>query len=90
MPLLPLIPDRPDAGVWSIAHALMAPGGLPIGTRTTVIRRDDGGLLLHAPGALTPADIDAIRALGPVRAVVASNREHHLFARAALTAFPGA
>jgi len=90
MPLLPLIPDRPAAGLWTLAHALNAPGGLPIGTRTTVIRLDDGGLVLHAPGALTPADVDAIRALGPVRAVVAPNREHHLFARAAVVAFPGA
>ncbi|MBL8619488.1 MAG: DUF4336 domain-containing protein [Deltaproteobacteria bacterium] len=90
MSLLPLISDRPDAGVWSVAHALNAPGGLPIGTRSTVIRRDDGALILHAPGALTPADIEAIRALGPVVAVVAPNREHHLFARAAVAAFPGA
>lgn len=90
MPLVPLVPERPDAGVWTLAHPFRAPGGLPIGTRTTVVRLDDGGLVLHAPGPLAPADRDAIAALGPVRAVVAPNREHHLFARAAMQAFPGA
>jgi Domain of unknown function (DUF4336) len=61
-----------------------------MGTRTTVFRLPDGGVVVHAPGALDEGTRAEIRALGPVRAVVAPNLLHHMFYGAALEAFPGA
>ena len=54
--------------------------GLEVGTRMTVIRLDDGSLLLHSPVALDARLRRELDALGPVRFVVAPNRVHHLYA----------
>jgi hypothetical protein len=53
--------------------------GAEIGVRMTVIRLHDGGLMLHSPVRLDRDTRDALDALGPVRAVVAPSRIHHLF-----------
>ncbi|MCG8590057.1 MAG: DUF4336 domain-containing protein [Proteobacteria bacterium] len=65
-------------------------GSLQLGTRTSVVRLADGGLWVHSPGPLRPDQCDAIRALGPVRALVASNCLHHLHLAEAQRAFPDA
>ena len=75
--------DR-DLGV--IDHPLTV-GGLALGTRTTVIRRGDGSVVLVSPGPLDDADAAAIAALGPVRALVAPNLMHHRFLPAAAARF---
>jgi len=70
-------------------------------TRMTVIRLTDGGLFLHSPirldGGLRAAPIrldGGLRAeldgLGEVRAIVAPNKFHHLFAGDACAAYPKA
>jgi hypothetical protein len=74
----------PDLAV--IDHPLQT-RGLAVGTRTTVVRRGDGSLLLISPGPLTDDDAAAIAALGPVRALVAPNLLHHMFLGAALARF---
>lgn len=53
--------------------------GLQVGARMTVIRTADGGLFVHSP--LRPDEVlfRAVDAIGPVRAIVAPNRFHHLF-----------
>jgi hypothetical protein len=48
-------------------------------TRMTVIRLPDGGLFLHSPVRLDDRLRGELDALGPVRAVVAPNKAHHLF-----------
>jgi hypothetical protein len=50
-----------------------------IGARMTVVRLRDGGLLLHSPVRLDAGTRSALDALGPVRAVVAPSKVHHLF-----------
>ena len=85
---MPLVNRAPD--LWTVDHALAIGGFLPLGTRTTIVRLGDGRLLVHAPGKLEDADVTAIRALGPVAAIVAPNRLHHLFFDAARAAFPEA
>ena len=77
----------PDLAV--IDHPLKV-GGLALGTRTTVVRRADGGVLLISPGPLDDGDAAEVAAFGPVRAVVAPNLMHHLFLPAALARFPEA
>ncbi len=84
----PLVAVAP--GVWTVHHPEFSVGGLGIGTRTNVFRLPDQTLALHAPGPLDGEQREAIRALGPVSAVVIPNLMHHLFAGAALAAFPEA
>lgn len=50
-----------------------------IGARMTVVRLRDGSLFLHSPVRLDPETRSALDALGPVRAVVAPSKVHHLF-----------
>ncbi len=60
--------------------------GCRLGTRTTILRRDEE-LLLISPG---PLDWDSISKLGKVTALVAPNKMHHLFLSEALVRFPDA
>jgi hypothetical protein len=61
-----------------------------IGARMTVIRLADGGLLLHSPVRLDEETKRALEDLGPVRAVVAPSKVHHLFAGEYARAYPDA
>lgn len=61
-----------------------------IGARMTVIRLPDGGLFLHSPVRLDGETRAALDALGPVRAVVAPSKVHHLFVADYAAAYPGA
>jgi hypothetical protein len=56
----------------------------------TVLRADDGRLVLWSPVAMTAAHHEALRALGEVRTLVAPNAFHHVHLAAAVAAFPGA
>jgi hypothetical protein len=64
--------------------------GVRLRSRTTVVRLDDGGLLLHSPAPPTAALTERLRALGPVRWLVVPNCFHHLGAPAAAAQFPEA
>lgn len=64
--------------------------GFHVGTRMTVVRLAGGGLLLHSPVPVTAALRTAIDALGPVRHIVCPNLFHHLYAGAAVAAWPQA
>lgn len=81
--------ERLAEEIWSVAHDFKMMG-IAIGTRTTVVRLADGGLFLHSPGPLSPALIEAIKALGPVRAIVAPNDFHHLYVEENAAAWPSA
>ena len=86
------------AGPRSLAPTLWVverPFKLPIvkaevGTRMTIIRLNDGNLFLHSPVKLDSELKRALNALGPVGAVVAPNRGHHLFVRAYVESYPQA
>jgi hypothetical protein len=81
-PIVSLAPD-----LWTIRHPAAGVGGL--GTRTTLVRLPTGGLWLHSPGdlAASRAEIDA---LGPVTALVAPSKFHHLYLPAAHGYWPAA
>ena len=53
--------------------------GVQTGTRMTVVRLADGGLFVHSPVSLDGETREAIDALGPVKALVAPSRLHHLY-----------
>jgi Domain of unknown function (DUF4336) len=83
--LTTVVADR----IWSLERPVWF-SGARLRTRTTVVRLDDGSLLLHTPAPPTDALAQELRALGPVRWLVVPNRWHHLGAPAAAAHFPEA
>lgn len=83
--LTPLVADR----IWSLERPVWF-SGARLRTRTTIVRLDDGGLLLHTPPPPTETLVEQLRALGPVRWLVVPNCWHHLGAPAAAVRFPEA
>lgn len=63
--------------------------GVETGTRTTIVRLGDG-LLVHSPGPLDAETRARVAALGPVVAIVAPSKFHHLYAGDWARAFPEA
>lgn len=83
--LTPVVDDK----IWSLDRPVWF-GGVRLRARTTVVRLDDGSLLLHTPAPPTDALSEHLRALGPVRWLVVPNCWHHLGAPAAAAHFPEA
>jgi hypothetical protein len=81
--------DRFAADLW-IETRPMRFWGVETGTRMTVVRLSGGGLFVHSPVALHRETKAAVDALGPVVAVVAPSRFHHLFVAEWRQAYPGA
>lgn len=83
--------------LWIADGAVAEVAGFRYPTRMAVVRLADGGLFIWSPTALDAELMAAVRALGPVRHVVAPNALHHLhlddwqdaFAPARFTAPPG-
>ncbi|ALK96852.2 MULTISPECIES: DUF4336 domain-containing protein [unclassified Massilia] len=82
-----LTPVAPN--LWHMERGFKA-AGLPVTSRMTVVRFDDGRLWLHSPVRFDDAVADQLRSLGTVAWIVAPNRAHHLFARHARRMFPDA
>jgi hypothetical protein len=78
----------PDA-IW-VSERPVWFSGVRLRARSTVVRLEDGGLLLHSPPAPTDEFSAAVGALGEVRWIVVPNAFHHLGARAAAARFPSA
>jgi hypothetical protein len=57
---------------------------------TTVLRLDDGSLMLHSPAPVADGVAEQLRALGQVRWLVVPNCFHHLGTPAAAVQFPDA
>jgi hypothetical protein len=68
---------------------LVMPGGVRIGTRTSLVRLRDGRLWVHSPGPVGDAGFEAIAKLGEVAHVVAPNLLHNLFVKEWLARHPG-
>ena len=80
--LTTIVVDR----IWSIERPVWF-SGARLRARTTVVRLDDGSLLLHTPAPPTDALAEELRVLGPVRWLVVPNCWHHLGAPAAAACF---
>lgn len=76
-------------GLWVQARPLRF-AGVETGTRMSVVRLADGGLFVHSPVSLDIATREAVDALGPVKAVVAPSRFHHLYVGEWIKAYPDA
>jgi hypothetical protein len=77
-------------GLWVDARPLRAGPFLELGTRMSVVRLADGGLLLHSLVEIDDETRAALGDLGPVRFLVAGNKLHHLSLASAVRAFPKA
>jgi hypothetical protein len=84
--VLPAAADAPCVhalgdGVWFHEREL-APGphGPRLPTRMGIVRLSDGSLWIWSPLPPTPALLDALATLGPVRSVLAPSTLHHLWA----------
>ena len=64
--------------------------GLETGTRMTIVRLASGGLFVHSPVALDAELRTAVDALGPVTAIIAPSRFHHLYVGEWAAAYPAA
>lgn len=84
-PLTPIVDDR----IWATERPVWF-SGVRLRVRTTIVRLDDGGLLLHSPAPPDDALVERLRALGPVRWLVIPNVFHHLGTPAAAARFPEA
>jgi hypothetical protein len=78
-----------DDRIWTFDRPVWF-GGVRLRARTTVVRLDDGSLLIHTPAPPTDALVEQLRSLGPVRWLVVPNCWHHLGAPAAAARFPEA
>ena len=87
----PLDTLKPIAeNVWIVDSGPIRPGGVPLPVRMTVLRLENGDLLLHSPTGLTEALVAALQALGPVRHLVAPNIAHWTFLKDWQQRFPDA
>ncbi|MDJ0837649.1 MAG: DUF4336 domain-containing protein [Acidobacteriota bacterium] len=75
--------------LWTAAAPLKMMG-LHLGTRMTVVRLQNGSLLLHSPVSTTPEIKAAVDELGSVSHIVCPNVFHHLYAGDAAAAWPDA
>jgi hypothetical protein len=67
-----------EESLWVIDHPFKM-AGVPVGTRTTIVRLTNGGLFLHSPGPLSVSLAKQIDELGEVRCIIAPNMFHHLY-----------
>lgn len=79
-----------DRDLWEVSAPLNVLGVLRIGHRMTVMRRDDGGLIVHSPIEISAEVVEALAALGSVAAIVAPSRMHDLYLEGWFEAFPQA
>lgn len=79
-----------DENIWVLGQPLKFPGFGNIGTRMTVIRLKDEGLMIISPIGLTPAIEEQLQKLGTPRYIVSPNSLHHLFVGNYKNAFPQA
>jgi hypothetical protein len=75
--------------IWTVQVPLSI-AGAQFGTRMTLVRLDDGQIVLMAPCPIDDALEAQIRRLGPVAAVVAPNAFHYFSFMDALVRFPDA
>lgn len=82
--------ERVGDDIWIAEGPQIAFYGLKLTTRATLARLACGGLWVHSPVTLDEDLARAVDALGPVRALVAPNLEHHLFLAQWMARYPAA
>jgi hypothetical protein len=78
-----------DGRIWASERPVWF-GGVRMRARTSVVRLDDGRLLVHSPAPPSDRWLRLVAELGEVRWLVVPNFFHHLGTPAAAAAFPDA
>src|SRR6187551_874729 len=78
-----------DDKIWTLERPVWF-SGVRQRVYTTVLRLEDGTLLIHSPAPPADGVAERLRALGPVRWLVVPNCFHHLGTPAAAARFPEA
>ena len=78
-----------DGQIWIAEYRVQLPL-LPIKARMSIIRLDDGKLILHSPGPIDDISAKAIAELGSVAYIIAPGSLHHLHVADAQRRFPQA
>jgi hypothetical protein len=78
-----------DGRIWAIERPVWF-SGVRLRARTSIIRLDDGGLLVHSPAPPSDGLVQQLASLGDVSWLVVPNCFHHLGTPAAAAAFPDA
>jgi Domain of unknown function (DUF4336) len=78
-----------DTNIW-VAEQPLKYFGLDVGTRMTVIRLENGNLLVISPIEVQGETIDQINEIGKVSYIIAPNLYHYLFAAKFKTIYPQA
>lgn len=76
-------------GLWEFETPIKF-AGVGMSARTVIVELSGGGLLVHSPGRLDDEIREAVERLGPVRAMIAPNRFHHVFVGHWRDAYPDA
>lgn len=84
-PLTEYVPGR----IWLKEYPVRF-GWMDFNARMTIVRLDDGRLLVHSPCDVDAGLKDAIEALGPVAFIIAPGTLHHLHVGSCRRAFPDA
>ncbi len=93
-----LVPRYPDAvhlheyvpgSIWLMPYPISL-AGARFEARMTIVRLNDGALVVHSPGPLEDGVREEILALGRVAVIVAPGNFHHLHVAAWQRAFPNA
>ncbi|MBI2487041.1 MAG: DUF4336 domain-containing protein [Deltaproteobacteria bacterium] len=75
---------------WVAEDDKFSVGGLQIGSRMTIIRLNNGGLLIHSPIPLSKTIKDSIASIGPPKFVIAPNTIHNMFVKQFHDEYPDA
>jgi hypothetical protein len=78
-----------DDRIWALDRPVWF-SGVRLRVRTTIVRLDDGSLLVHSPAPIDDDVAAQLRALGPMRWLVIPNCFHHLGTPAAAARYPEA
>lgn len=77
-------------GIWGYEQELRLPLGMRLPSRTTIVRRADGGLVMHSPLGFDEDAARTIDDLGEVKTIIAPSCIHYLFLAAATKRWPKA
>ncbi|QIW96344.1 hypothetical protein AMS68_001862 [Peltaster fructicola] len=76
--------------ILTFASPFMRFGRIKIGGRATVVKLATGSTAIFSPVALTKSVRSEVEALGPIKYIVASDQEHHIFLEDWHKAYPDA
>mgnify|MGYP003633092769 CR=1 FL=1 len=76
--------------IWAVEGQASLMPGVKLPARATVVRLEDGGLMVHSPISFSEETAAAIGALGEVTTLLAPNLFHHLYLEKAQSQFPDA